>query len=235
MAHFKGILLHTGSQKIIEGMFANKPTFPDYVKMGSERYTDFAEEKEHATITDLKNPLDVNAYIIDREFEKFDGEKSILRLHTEVSNQDITQNTAVREIMLYANSDWELDANGEKLLVQREWQGRPVPNSNGSPIFDHVLKTAGTPFAYAWLAGPDVDNILPNPNSGGGFVLTHHYHTMEFYVLNHYVQHIEVIVAPGGSVTHKYLDDRLKRMIELSKADIPQTGTRLHYHIKKEI
>ncbi|MCL1999625.1 MAG: hypothetical protein FWG65_12765 [Turicibacter sp.] len=235
MAHYKGILLHTGSQKIIEGMFANKPTFPDYIEMGSGRYEEFTEEKKKAAIIELKTPLGVTAHIVDRQFEKHDGEKSILRIFTEVSNEHITQNTAVREIMLYANSEWELDENGEKLLVPREWQGRPVPNAGGTPIFDYVLKKPGIPFAYAWLAGPDQDNILPPPTAGGGFVLTHHYHTMEFYVLNHYVRHIEVLVAPGGSVTNNYLNDRLMRLIELSDADIPQNGTRLHYFIEKEI
>ena len=237
MAHFKGILLDTGARLVTQNWFLGIKTYPDYISMGSGVFATNTDA-EKTVVTELVDPLQIITRIRGREFvEAVDNNRGILRVETEASNQGISQHTAIRELMLYANSEWKLDANGDLVLEPREFMNRPVLDADKNPIMDPVLLTPGIPFAYAWLEGQDVDNVLPVPgiDTGGGQVLTYHYHTMELFVLNHMIPFIEVVVAPGGSVTNSYLNERLLRLIELSNRSIPLSGIRLHKQIFKQV
>jgi len=218
MAHFKGILLDTGARLLTESLLQGNTCYPDHIQTGSGIFpADFDDER--AVITELVEPLNLESVIKESLFIDVESNtRGVLRIETEVNNRNITEVAAIRELILYANSTWDTDENGN-IIVNKNGMAFPTK--------------PGTPFAYAWLVGEDVDNVLPVPGiaGGGGQVITYHYHTIELYVLNQFIDIIEVIVNPGAGVSREYLNARLRQLIELSPQQTPANGTRLHKQI----
>ncbi|MCL2357481.1 MAG: DUF6273 domain-containing protein [Defluviitaleaceae bacterium] len=134
-----------------------------------------------AEVTEIVTPLTVDVRIAGREFiEATGGEPSKLQISLQTFNTGLTTATPIREILLYANSNGGTDM------------------------------TNAIPFAYAWLDGPDTDNILPPPLTPG----THdtiHLHELVLFVTNQEVAHIEVSFTFNSFVTHGHLADTLEQ------------------------
>jgi len=200
MARFKTILTNQGAAALTLAMFRGEKIYPDFVLMGQGIFADPPQE-----ITELVDPVNVDARVMDREFIEPTAEQpAILQISVQTFNTGITVPTPIREILLYANS------NG----------GEDMANA--------------IPFAYAWLDGPDTDNVLPPPLVPGVHD-TIHLHELALFVTNQEVASIEVSFAFNGFVTHRYLNEILDGIgsgaVELSDTDTPQAGTKAHLFI----
>ncbi|MCL2223557.1 MAG: phage tail protein [Defluviitaleaceae bacterium] len=186
MARFETILTSAGSAALTAAMYNGEKVFPDYVLAGSGILSG-----NPATVTALVNPVTVDIKINDRELivsEDETVEPSLLKIATQVSNAGITAVTPIRELLLYANSQFDSGGN----LVQ-----------------------LGIPFAYAWLNGADTDNIL-SPPINPGQQDTLHFHELAIFVTNQELASIEVRFALDGFVTHRMLNELMGKILQPS-------------------